>query len=156
MSFNNIINNYFLSNHKFLTNVAAKRLSNNHHVAEEAVQESYVKALKYQDSFDESVASFDKWFRKIFNNVVKDVSKKERMQGATEDAKDCSVEYIPNIRDILPDKINEYTDNQRDKEILYLRYIKGMPLKDIHYFVDTSYGNCRKVCSLFNIYLSEA
>lgn len=154
MNFDSVIEEHYKKFYKLFVNSASKRLSGNYAVAEEAVQEAYLKAYQYKSSFDMD-KGFDKWFRTIFNNVVKDIARLEKSQGAVETPVEDMEDPIIYSEDLVLGKLNSYTRNKRDRQILNLRYIVGMPLKDIPFFVSTSYGNCRKVCSLFNIYMKE-
>lgn len=155
VNFNQEYEKHFRTRRKMFITLATKRLSNNPSAAEEAVQEAYTRAWQYRDKFNPRIKKFDAWFRTIFNNVVRDVAKVERSYGAIEGDVSIDDTSIESGHKMLAITILSYRCSKRDKEVIRLRYIDGMSIKDIPNFVDVSYDNARKICNLFKKSLED-
>ena len=139
--------------------IARKRLSKNHAVAEEAVQETYERVIRYFDSFDEKKASFDTWVNGILTNVIKDLKEIELHQGAV-DIPINDVEDIKPSREFLyiPYEVLNKEISKRKKgaqNILHLFCMCHYSAKDISYIVPESYSNVRKIISRFRLDMKE-
>ena len=77
----NELEKHYRENRVKLCKVMSKRLSNQYHLAEEAVQEAYLRAFKYYHTFDPSIKSFNTWFTTILNMCVTKVGQEERNRG---------------------------------------------------------------------------
>jgi len=135
-----IIEAYYRENHKKLFKIVARRFGNNSHLAEEAVQEAFTRALRSIALYDPS-KPFSAWFNTILNNAVNDLKREEMNKGATK-----STEELENIADDkikddfaywsqLKDKIKvdiEKVVNPGHKDILRFYFLCGMKVNEIH------------------------
>lgn len=144
---NQVITEHYNLNHTRLTKVVSGRLGGSIHLAEEAVQEAYSRALTFFDkcNFD-TEHGFNGWFATILNNTVKDVSKTERNRGLNIDEV-CESNFV--------DKINLHNSlsiavisreiatlrNTLHSEVLRLALVHGMSHKDVAMVTDVSSHN---------------
>lgn len=154
MNFEQLIEEHYRKNRKVLVNVAAKRLSNNPSVGEEAVQEAYLRAWIYRNRFDEEKAQFASWFYTIFKNTVKDIMQIERGHPVDSGKDDVAVET--NIdKTHISQAIDSYTGTDFAKRILRMVYLEQVSMKEVPYFIETTYGTVRVTCTNFRSYLEE-
>lgn len=147
MSFEEKLVKVYKKEYSKLVNIARKRLANNHSVAEEAVQETFEKACRYKDTYDET-KKMSPWIRSIFNNTVKNFSNSERLYGAIDER----VEAEPPVRSDIADikkLLYHYKGSSLQKRVIALRYLHGVDVKDIPSFVPVTYGTCRVILSNF-------
>lgn len=137
---NTIIDTHYRQNYKRLVKTIARRFGGNTHLAEEAVQEAYTKAVKYFKLFDPDKKPFNAWFTSILNNAVRDLQRQEMHRGAIKEGEE--LELIPDPRnqeetthwDEIRRHINSDIDtlsNETHQEVLELYFNKGMQPTEI-------------------------
>ena len=153
MKFEEIYEEHYRNNFDILSKKLARRLGGRIELAEEALQDAYLKAWKYKSTFD-SPADFNEWMGTVINNCVKDKKRDEfqkesiRVDVPEEIEIDISKAYVAQA-------IKSCSLSDGHKRILSLRFEKDMPVKDIPHFTDYSYMTCRIVISNFMKELSE-
>jgi RNA polymerase sigma factor (sigma-70 family) len=146
--------NQFIENHykvnfqKILKRMAWR--TGNLHQAEDIVQESYYRALKYFNSCREG--EFDKWLSMILSNTLKD-SKREEMGVVHVDIDEeeegqliCSLIPSQTMREIY-ELIDTKSESQI--EILNLHLKHSYTPVDISYITEYSYAQVHKTIQRF-------
>ncbi len=112
-----------------------KRVEKKHFLAEEAVQETYYRALRYSHCFNEDKSTLDTWLSTILNNCVRSIMAEERGRG-------LSIDAVINIEDPKLDlelayhklrikrRIERYKEGVH-KDILHLYFNMDLKYKDI-------------------------
>lgn len=119
--------------------------------AEEVVQEAYTRAIQYYPSFDDKIKPFDKWFRTILNNALRDHKKEEKNYTLVDELEDTA-EYSPILMNKefinrIEMEIERYGDQK--KEVLTLWFKYQYKPRDIGKIVNMSPTNIRKTISNF-------
>ncbi len=134
---NIIIEEHYRKNKNRLVKVVSRRLGNDQHLSEEAVQESYTRALDFFNCCDFEEKGFNGWFVTILNNVVKDVGRIERDRGLSLDDAEghgdisVDVDFIEGITsNDIREEIQLYSGGLH-REILTLALINGISYSDI-------------------------
>lgn len=99
--------------------------------AEDIVQDAYEKAIRYLNSFDDKVKSFDTWFNTILGNCLRDFKNKEKMQG-------MSIPFDEKDEYLIPDEV-DFTKKEVVNEIRKRIASKPEPLRNVlylHYQLD--------------------
>lgn len=123
---------YFRENYDNLIKTARRRVGNySLHNAEDAVQESFVRALKYFRTYNES-EDIDGWFKGILYNVISYLKGQERDQGVVYSDEPASIggalEKLIFAEEI---KHSFKKMNKRNKEILSNYFFYGMKTREI-------------------------
>lgn len=117
-------------------------------VANDAVQETFIKIWKNLNKFDKEKSSFKTWLFKIAKNTIIDLSRKKRFflfSDLEETVNDEDYSIVENIEDDtpLPDEILEKMENieklkniiekmpKNYKEVLVLHYQEDMTFEEI-------------------------
>ena len=112
--------------------------------AEEAVQETYFKAIKYEPAFNKA-KDYNMWVHSILFNTIKDVMKDIRNGGMVLEAKpkDFPVDVFEDIlidRFRLVELIEEWQVGDATKEMMNLHLILGYSAKDIAEYTGNTEG----------------
>lgn len=83
---NKIVEEHYRDSYDKFVSIARNRLGGNHHLAEEAVQEAYTRAIKYWDTFEGGDKPFGNWIMSILNNVISDIRVQELHRGVVVEA----------------------------------------------------------------------
>lgn len=135
---NNIIEQHYRNNYPRLVGQAKNRLGGNHHLAEDAVQEAYSRAIRYLRSYDKD-RSFNSWFNMIFSNSVNAIKQQELNRGLIKDIDEIGVvaeESFQPISDkfLLVEKVEGFIKEVNDPgpaEVLVLYFCKGFSNKEV-------------------------
>ena len=127
-----MIEEYYKKNFNNLVNIYRRRCDNNHHDAEDAVQEGFARAIKGLSTYDGS-RPFDAWIGRIIENSFRDLRKENRVMGMTiVESEEADFPYTPpdthNIQ-YIKDCISK--KNSYCKKILELHFLKGYSLKQV-------------------------
>lgn len=145
----------YKDNYTKFVSIAARKLSGDRNVAEEAVQEGFLKAITYKHKWRKDGDIFY-WLRRIISNTAKDAADKERMYGALEGDIPEPVFQHGIDKTEIKDWIDEYATTELQREVLYLRFVEGMSVRDIPSFSSATYGTVRVVCHQFLKRINEA
>ena len=105
-------------------------------VAEDLVQEVFVKLVGRIETFDPTVGNFTPWFWQIARNTLNDyfrerknilLSEMDTMEG-DEFAADESLDTKEFVAEIL-DKVKEFSEEERD--LFLFRYVQGLSYREI-------------------------
>ncbi len=117
--------------------------------AEDIVQETYYRALKYSDSFRGEELS--KWINTIYNNCLREYKNQERGYTQIDDeSEEASYECPTYVRHVMKDVyelIN--TKSVQQKEILFLYFQQEYNAKSISEITEYTYHNVHKIISRF-------
>lgn len=116
--------------------------------AEDIVQETFTRALKYHNSFNPDISNLHQWVNGIFSRCIKDFQRDKRMQGMSVELKEddaISGETIGEDNKTL-EEIEEMVKRISSpvvKQICYLHFIQQYTPREIVQVVDTTVGNIR-------------
>lgn len=130
------LNTFYHNNHTRHTKIMT-RLTGSVDAGEDVVQEAYMRAWKYQGSYNPNKSKLNTWFNKILYNALRDYKRLAKLGGVVVD------DTVEEIEDHIPyekiqehlllvwGEINAMKGNKRIKRILYLFYILGYTSKEI-------------------------
>jgi RNA polymerase sigma factor (sigma-70 family) len=105
--------------------------------AEDVVQESFARALKYKTSFNPAFSTLGAWFNTILNNASKDFKREERMQGMAVPYETISDELDEIMfRDQMVHKVISDMEVSPYSEILRLYFILGFTRREVAQVID--------------------
>lgn len=155
VSKNETIEAYYRENYTLLVKIARRRVGDYSLVlAEEAVQESFCRALKYYNTYKES-DSFDNWFKRILYNRINDVKRQERDKGVT--TTDADEEAIPTGDVAFTKEVLDFLNRQnpRNLEILNQYFFYGFKTREIAELTGVSHDVIRDVIRTFRQRVKE-
>jgi len=133
-------------------------------LAEDIVQESYIKAIKYESSYDPTMSKINTWFNKIMFNTLRNHTKGVRL-----DSLDCDTEGVP-LSETLPEELS-YTKIQenlnlirheismmrsaKSRDMLRLYYIKGYHTGEIAESMSIKQSSVTSCCHRFRVKLND-
>lgn len=150
------IKNHYLKNRDKLVKRARFRLGNDDFWAEDVVQETYERAIRYKASCDAN--NFDQWLNTILNNCIKDYRNIENgYMPEYEGDEETDSFSCPHYTDQVMKEIKELIDTkaQVQQEILNLYFKYEYSPADIARLTDHSYANCHKIVYRFRQELRE-
>lgn len=121
---------------------ASRCVDQNVMAGEDIVQETYARAIKYQDSFNPALSSFNTWVASILNTCIKDYIRAERTQGSYVDLEEHHLRTEDDGQEQLStalkisEEIAKYPDDY--KQTLFLYFMKGYRIRDICKVLDDS------------------
>lgn len=149
MTKNIVVETYYRENYDKLVKIARRRVGNySIFLAEEAVQESFARALRYYKAYKEG-ESFDNWFKRILYNRINDVKTQEKDRGATYSENDEEQHHQGDVtfsKEII-DLLNSCS--VRDKEILNMYFFYGFKSREIAELMSVGHDLVRNVIRLF-------
>lgn len=121
------------------------------HIAEECVQEAYLRAIKYINAFNPDLDTFEKWFEGILRNAINDCRTIEKDRGVTKELTDDLVEEVASKKDkaqyvLVMKYINE---DSKNRTILTLFFLLGYKTKDIAEYTNISHTYIRQIIFRF-------
>ena len=127
--------------------------------AEDVLQEAFVRALTYWNTFDPENKELGAWFSTILKNSLRDFKRDEWLFGMGEefDEELYDPQEMPVEEGELIRQIYELVDGkiESQKEILLLYFDKHYGLKDIHNITGQSRENVKKVVHRFKQEVKE-
>lgn len=103
--------------------------------AEDIVQEAFVRALKYWNSYDPEKKELGAWFNSILNNALRAFKKDERLYGMCDEFNEEEVDGVvlsqteSGLRKFIDRAISERPSNIAD--VLHLYFILGYKPREI-------------------------
>lgn len=144
---------HYRENRDRYVKIATRRLSGDFGLAEDAVQNTYLRAMEFMHCFNPEIRNLSSWINAIFNNCVKDM--KFQHNDVLVEQMDVPIE-LSLEREMLDDVVRAlnkyYGSNKRlvQREVLYYFYIKQLKPNEIKMLVDkVSYDNIYKIISRF-------
>ncbi len=110
--------------------------------AEDVVQEAYIRAVKYGDSYSEERSSLKTWFNTILYNSFRDWQKLDREKGIV---KAPLTDNVPEevvflqcneFRGLIKKELSSLMGDERVRTVLHLWYILGYSAKEISQVVN--------------------
>lgn len=155
MNKNEIIEVYYRENYNQLVKIARRRVGNySLWLAEEAVQESFARAMKYFKAYNER-DNFDSWFKRILYNRINDVKTQEKDRGVTtneseeETSNQGDVAFTKEILDLLGKQ------EPRNLEILNMYFFYGFKSREVAELMQVSHDVVRDVVRTFRKRVKE-
>lgn len=130
---NETVNTYYRENYDKLVKKIKSRVDRPED-AEDVVQEAFGRALKY---FNSCSSDFDRWFKVILSNSLKDYQRESKLGGITKNIDDVMDELeviIPNhIKDHFRNHMDDLSRGKSsyDREIMRLHILFGYNHKEI-------------------------
>ena len=138
---------FYKENSERQINTLRKYLHCSKETAEDIVQEAYLSAIKYLDSYEEDKSTFNTWMNSIIFNIVRKLKKKEKKERS----------YLINPQEEL--NTQRYEDlfkeiqavkNKVHREILSLFYLAGYSSREISSILEkVSQTNVTTICNRF-------
>jgi RNA polymerase sigma factor (sigma-70 family) len=152
------IEQHYLKNYDRLVKRTIYRVPNRSKaLAEECVQEAYLRSIKYFPTFDQKRDSFEKWFEGILRNAVNDCRTIEKNKGVTYELIDeDGVELVPYKREKFTAValLKDISDN-RYKAVLSLFLLYGFKTVDIAEHLGMTHTNVRQIIYKYRNKLSD-
>lgn len=114
-----------------------RKVGGNYDVAEDVVQEAFMRAISFYPSFDPERGKLSSWFNKIMYNAMRDVQNRG-VEDLSTMSEDCSADDVmggetrldSRARTILAEDIRK-VKNKLHRRVLYLFYVLGYSSKEI-------------------------
>lgn len=138
---------HYRQNRDKLAKYAAYRLGNNTAMGEDAVQEAYLKALKFLERYDHT-RNFPAWFGTILNNAITDIQRLERDKGVVRD--DLAVDHVGDEY-IAKKEIMELIQQEKkaNRNLLHMFFFEGFNARQIADFLEISHASVRQIITRF-------
>lgn len=122
--------------------------------AEDIVQEAYLKAYKYKDTYDSNRSEFNTWFNKILFNTLRGYQKdfKNQPKMVDIDVDLCVDEDEQDFKHTSSKSLEESIDNiknKKHKKFLILYYLLGYSAREIAETEGTTVTNITTICNRF-------
>lgn len=159
MDRNTTIEAHYRKNYRQLVKRVLNRVPNHSHaLAEEVVQEAYVRAMQYWRSYNPARGDFDRWFNLILRNAVADCINSESGGPLSLDDDDRDIKPFVMFEDhSIPKavalKVQDGINAQRPEiaDILNMFFNLGMRTVDIEKCSELSHTNIRQIIRRFRI-----
>lgn len=147
------ITNYYKENYKRMKDIARNKTQKNH-CAEEVVQETFLRAIKYYHNYSPAKGSLNDWMNGVFSSRIKEWQRGAMLQGGNREIRDDDI--------ISNDTVGE--DNKMlaeikgminriktplIRQICYLSFIQGYTPREIEQVVGSKGSYIRNCIWLF-------
>lgn len=153
-----LIEKFYKDNYSRLVKILTRRAGAPEN-AEDIIQESFARALKYEASFDAERQELGAWFNTIMNNALKDFKRDERSGGTFVELEEehhesftlseTDQDTIKRIKAAIEEKKGD------DKTILSLYFLKEFKPREIMCVVDTNNKRICYVVSMFRLEMGD-
>lgn len=150
---NELIDNHFRSNYTKLVKRMRNRVPDGSvALAEEVVQETYARAMKYFRTYDPTMSNFDTWFNSILNNVLNVCKNEEGDKGVTHTLDENTEDIRAGKKDkemytVIIAEIDMCPPKER--QILSMFFLMGFKSKDVAEFTNKGHSNVRQIIHRF-------
>lgn len=150
----NQIEEHYVANHERLVKRLFRR-AGTIQSAEDIVQETYYRALKYHKSFNGG--EMDRWISTILNNCLREYKNQEKGYSPVEyDAEEESYECPSYVRHVMADVYDLiHTKSAIQIEVLMLYFKQEYNAKSISEITLYSYARCHQIIQRFRDELRE-
>lgn len=152
MYFEEMIEEHYRLNFDRLVKRTTYRVPNySSHLAEECVQEAYLRAIKYINAFNPDLDTFAKWFEGILRNATNDCRTIEKDRGVSKELSDEMEEVVATKEEKAQYSIiiKHISNEERNKDILILFFLLGYKTKDISEYTGVSHTYVRQIIFRF-------
>ena len=154
---NRIVEEHYKNNYKRMFKNILRRVGYNHALAEEIVQETYMRALNYFNCYNPDIKPFETWFNTILNNACRDAQQQEKNSGMSlsGDIELYPCQYTRMQLKKVHKAISEIKDS-KPREVLELYFISGLYPRDIVKITEgTTIQSIYAIVKRFKLELSE-
>lgn len=157
---NSVIEEFYKENFNTLV-IQYSRRAGSIENAEDVLQEAFLRALRYKDSFNPDIRKFETWFNAIAKRALYDLKRENLKQGMTsllEEPLAEEVVLVDGFDQKLASEIEGLIKAKRNPEhrsILYLYFIRGYKPSDIVKIADTSNKTIRQIVWRFRQEVKE-
>lgn len=147
------LTDYYEDNYKSLCKIAygvTKQICD----AEDVVQETFYRAIKYKDSFNPEISDLHQWVNGIFSRCIKDFQRDNRLQGMSLELKEDDIvsgdtigednktyEEIGNMIKSIKSPVN--------RQICFLHFVQEYTPREIRQVMDSTPDSIRSVIKRF-------
>jgi len=147
-------NQFYKDNYEKHKKKIARIINGDTTTAEDIVQEAYMRAWKYRDSYDRKRSGISTWFNTILYNTLRDFQKsfKDNQEDSGDVDRFYEEENLKSIAVHLPviEREIKKMKNERIKRVLTLYYILGYTSTEISQVeADTTVTNVTTICNRF-------
>lgn len=150
---------FYRDNYNILVKMTSNRVGGMEN-AEDVVQEAFLRAVTYLDTYDPDRVKFSTWFNPILKRAMYDFKRVETRQGmALQSYEEEATEELPwdaeseAIQEEIRKLIESKPDNHR--AVLSLAFLQGYPRRAIVEITDEGAENVGKILTRFKNELGE-
>lgn len=149
---NDILTDHYLKNYDRLVKRSTWRVPNRSvHLAEECVQEAYLRALRYFKTFNPQIDSIDRWFEGILRNSINDCRSIEKDKGVVYELNEEDALTPDRQERIIAESVLNTLEDNRTTLILKMFLLYGYKTREISEFTGLTHGNVRQIISRWRI-----
>ena len=147
----------YTARYKDFHKIASRIIGGDMYGAEDVLQESFARALYYQDGYNPALGSLEKWFNIILFRAALDFKREERMGGLSVEVKEgdffTDAEFGEDNK--LVEEINREVDLLKgaNKHICYLYFIKQYKPREITQVTGVKGDSVRTAARRFLVYI---
>lgn len=147
------ITNYYKENYKRMKDIARNKTQKNH-CAEEVVQETFLRAIKYYHNYSPAKGSLNDWMNGVFSSRIKEWQRGAMLQGGNREIRDDDIisnDTVGEDNKMLAE-IKEMINRIKTpliRQICYLSFIQGYTPREIEQVVGSKGSYIRNCIWLF-------
>jgi RNA polymerase sigma factor (sigma-70 family) len=147
------ITNYYKENYKRMKDIARNKTQKNH-CAEEVVQETFLRAIKYYHNYSPAKGSLNDWMNGVFSSRIKEWQRGAMLQGGNREIRDDDIisnDTVGEDNKMLVE-IKEMINRIKTpliRQICYLSFIQGYTPREIEQVVGSKGSYIRNCIWLF-------
>lgn len=147
------ITNYYKENYKRMKDIARNKTQKNH-CAEEVVQETFLRAIKYYHNYSPAKGSLNDWVNGVFSNRIKEWQRGAMLQGGNREIRDDDIISNDTVGEDnkmlaeIKEMINRIK-NPLMRQICYLSFMQGYTPREIEQVVGSKGSYIRNCIWLF-------
>lgn len=149
---NKLLEQFYIDNREILLKRLYHRAGSAHN-AEDILQESFLRALRYQGSFSPNTQELGAWFNTIMNNALKSFKRDERSMGTYVeiDEEVCGGYEMSQTSGDMIKRIESEVDmfSGENQQALYLYFLKGFKPREVRDVLNMPYKSLEKLFSRF-------
>ena len=144
---------FYLSSKSWNVTKIRRLLNYNKDLAEDIIQDSYIRAIDYLDKYDKNKGTIATWFNRILFNNLRDLQKE---MGSTIPLSESIMLNVASPVDVRLVEQELYSiKNYNHRRVVQLFYINGYTSKEISQLMTMSRTNITTVCNRFRDMMKE-
>lgn len=150
----NNLTKFYKDNHKRQVKIISSVMRFNKNLAEDIVQEAYLRAVKYEAAYDVNKASYKTWFNRIMFNVLREMQDKHKITDELNENSAIVVDLSYEDSLYILKEIRRLK-NKSHQEVLMLFYKLGYTTKEISQITSFTQTNITTILKRFRERLIE-